>query len=291
MPGDLTATPVCAVMFDILVGAILFAAGIGVVWTAKRLRLDLGEASKTAIILLPLLVYLIVANKLTEFEGYGLKAKFREVSSERIIDTARAADLAISSAEANEPDFTKDAFWQLCRPYYVISQRTAIKADEPPSKPNPALDQRATINIAKSIRASLICGKFQGLVVVDSAKKPVGLFARDQFLELLRLPIEVYGTGEKCSPTDQAFCEKLFKDISATELGPILSHPEERAKSDEAHKVVVAWSASLAESYKKFVDEAVNVAMIIDRHGRFDGIITRSAIESRVVGKLIEATK
>lgn len=279
------------VMMDIFVGAILFAVGIGIVWAAKRFRLDLGEVSKTTIILLPVLIYLIVSNKLTEFEGYGLKAKFREVSSERIIDTARAADLAISSAEANEPDFSKDAFWQMCRPYYVISQRSAVRADEPPSKPNPALDQRATINVAKSIRASLVCGKFQGLVIVDNAKKPVGFFAKDQFLELLALPIEVYGTGRKCSPADQEFCEKLFKDISATELGPILTHPEQRAQSEEAHKVTIAWNATLAESYKKIVDATVSVAMIIDRHGRFDGIITRSAIESRVVGKLIEATK
>lgn len=267
------------------VATIIILAGLALVWLAAYSKLQLGEASRTALLLLPLLVYLIVSGKLTAFEVQGLKAEFQKATSEKVIEAARVADLAISNAEANEPDFTKDAFWQLCRPYYVLSKRSAIK-------PDGSLDTHAVINIAKSIRAALICGKFQGIAVVDSARKPIGFIARDRFLELLALPLEVYGTQKrKCSQVDQDFCDTLFKDIKSQELGVVLLHPEERAKSEEAHKTIVGWNATLFDAYKKVSEGGVELAMIADRHGRFDGIITRTAIESRVVGRLIEASK
>jgi hypothetical protein len=167
----------------------------------------------------------------------------------------------------------------------VISKATAVRS-------NDLLEQRTTINIAKSIRASFACGRFLGLVVVDRSKMPLGFFGRDHFLDLLALPVTGYGTAiRQCTPTDQAFCDKLFKDIASTELGVVLLHPEERAKSDEAHKIVVAWDAVFGETYKKMIEARIGLAMIADRHRMFDGIITRAAIESRFVGRLIEATK
>jgi len=265
-------------MIDAAFGLLSIFAGIFLIWIAKHYDVQFGEASKTALILLPLLAYLIITGKLSEFELSGLKAKFKEINSEKISDTARAADLTISAPEANNPNFFLESFLQQCRPYYVIIEKFAKK--------NGVVAAAAAANIARSIRASLLCGKFEGLAVVDEKKKPIGFFPRSHFLEVLRLPLEFYGG----SPP-QNWAEKLHEEIMSTELGVVLSNPEARAKSEEAHKVSIPWNDHLQNVYKKIIENGVEVAMITDRHGRFDGIITRSAIESRVIGKLIEAAK
>jgi hypothetical protein len=266
-------------VIDIGIGALLFAAGIGIVWISKRLTLDLGEASKTAIILLPLLIFLIVANKLTEFEGYGLKAKFREISTEKTIDAARAADLAISNPEANKPNFYQEAFWLACRPYYVLTDNTAKREDD-----KDKLNQQATIEIAIAIRSALVCGRFVGLVVVDDSGRPVGLFRPEQFLEILRIPLVTYGRSI-------AKAVDLFDQINATELGVVLTNPVIRARSEEAEHLIISSDANLETAYKALMEEGAKVAMITDRHGRFGGIITRSAIEGRIIQKLLSSAK
>ena len=265
-------------MTDIFIIVLYLLVGIGLTWLAKRYDTQLGDISKTALLLLPLLSYLIISGKLAELEVGGLKAKFKEVTSEKIIDTARAADLAVSSIESNEPNFFLDAFFQQCRPYYVISEGSAKKGNAPVAS--------AIMSVARSVRASIVCGQFQGVVVVDSAKKPVGFFSRHHFAELPRIRLETY--GDKLEPVGE---ERLSNEVMSTELGVILLHPEARARTEEAHKVTVAWNDSLGTAYQKIVETGVEVAMIVNRQGRFDGIISRSAIESRVVSKLIEAAK
>jgi CBS domain-containing protein len=263
-------------MFVVL-PVIFLLCGLGLIWVAKHYDLQLGEISRTVLILLPVLFYLILSGKLAELEVTGLKAKFRDIASEKVIDTARATELAISALEANEPNFFLDVMFQQCRPYYVISAKTARKDGK--------LEREAVLNIAGSIRAAMVCGKFKGLVVVTETKTPIGMFARDQFLELARIPLVLYGAGKIVDSN------KVYDDVMSSELGVVISSPEERAKSDEAYKVIVKWNESLDKVYKELIDGGFDTAMIVDRFGRFDGIITRSAIESRVIGKLMEAAR
>src|ERR1051325_2770853 len=127
--------------------ALLVLAGFVLVWLSKYLQLDLGDASKTSLILMPLIVFLLLSNKVSEFEVLGWKTKFRDVVKERV-DTARASELAISSAEANKPNFYQEAFWLACRPYYVLTDKTAKRQDD-----KDKLNQQATIEIAIAIRS------------------------------------------------------------------------------------------------------------------------------------------
>jgi hypothetical protein len=271
-------------LLDVTLVATIVAAGFGTVALASGLGLQLGEASKTTALFLPLLVFLMVTGKITGLEVQGFKAQFQQIASERIIDAARAADLSTSSIEANEPDFSKQAILQGCQPYFVISNASA-------TKPDGALDRLRTLNIARSLRASIVCGNLKGLVVVDRFRKPLGFFPASQFLELLGVPLETYGGSRQCTDTDLEFCDILFKQIASSELGVVLANPEVRAKSPEAHRVIVSSRESLVETYGKLAEERIPVALIVDRHGRFDGIVTRSSIESRVIARLMEGAK
>jgi CBS domain-containing protein len=268
----------CTVLVDIFAGVALFAAGIGVVWTAKKLELELGEASKTAIVLLPLLLYLVLSNRLTEFEGYGLKAKFRSLGTESAIGAARTSDLALVSDQADPKDFFNEAQWGFCRPYYLLTDGLAKSKDNPND-----LDRRVTLSIATAVRHAIICGRFKALIVVDASRKPIGFFVKDHFLEILRIALVSYG-GTLDS-------DVALQSVTTSELGVILRDPAIRAKSEDARQDTVSSTETIESVYKKMIANNIEIALITDRLGRFDGIITREAIESRIIQGLLTAAK
>jgi CBS domain-containing protein len=265
-------------MIDITTALALILSGFLLVWLSQKAKLEFGDIPKTAIILSPFLLYLIITGKVAEFETLGLKAKLREAVKENVVSAARASDLMISSPEASKPNFYIDALWQTCRPYYVLTDKTAIAATGD-------LDRDATINIAMAIRSSIICGRFIALVVVDSDGKPVGFFLPQQFLEILRIPLVAYNTQPLISAS------QAYTQIVTSELGVILKNPVIRAQSEEAQHVKISADASVEAAYKLMLEKGTTVAAITDRFGRFDGIVTRSAVEARIIEKLLTASK
>lgn len=264
-------------MINAVLAVGLVVCGLLLVWISQQVRLNFGDAPKTAIILAPLIVYLLISGKITEFEGLGWKAKFREAVAETVTAPARASDLLISNPAANKPDFFKEAFWLSCRPYYVLTNRTV-------QSPNGKISEKAVVDIAIAIRSSIVCGRFIALVVVDDTEKPVGYFLPTFFLEIMRMRLVTYNT----TPPSQ---DSVFKDIMTTELGVVLGAPVVRAKSDDAEHLSVRSDTSLEKAYKAMLDKNVGIAMITDRFGRFDGLITRSAIEGHVITKLLATSK
>lgn len=263
--------------FVTVIGFIL--TGIALVWLSKRTRLDLGEASKTTLILVPLIVFLFMSGRIAQFEGFGLKATFRELGTKSAIETARSSDLATISNQANPADFRNEANWAFCRPYYLLTDGSAkIKA-----KPD-ELDKEAVLHIASAIRHSIVCGKFLALIVVDKDRKPIGFFPRDHFLELLRIVL----VGYNGFTVDG---DAAFQQVRGSELGVILQNPEIRANSDDASRNTVPGSEAIGSVYKKIIAANADIALITDRLGRFDGIITRRAIEGKVIDGLLTASK
>ena len=199
-------------MIDAVSAVGLVVCGLVLVWISQKTKLNFGDAPKTAIILAPLITYLLISGTITEFEGLGWKAKFREAVAETVIAPARALDLTISDPAANKPNFFKEAFWLSCRPYYVLTDKTV-------QDPNGRISEKAVVDIAVAIRSSMLCGRFIALVVVDDAEKPVGYFLPSSFLEILRIPLVTYNAP---APSQ----ESAFKEIMAGELGVVLSAPD-----------------------------------------------------------------
>jgi hypothetical protein len=265
-------------MLEFVTVVALILTGFALVLLANWGKLDLGEASKTTVILAPLIVFLFLSGKISEFEGLGWKAKFRNLGAETAITTSRTSDLATTSEQTNPADFHNEAIWGFCRPYYLLTGDSAKNK----SKPN-ELDQKAALYIATAIRGSIICGRFAALVIVDKDRKPVGFFPRDQFLELLRIPLVGYG--------EQIDSEAALRQVAGSELGVILMNPEIRARSPEGRRDTVPGSENIEAVYKKMIENDVDLALITDRLERFDGIITRRAIEGRIIAGLLAAGK
>ena len=263
--------------FGAVAGLIL--AAIALVWVSKRAQLELGEASKTALILAPLIVFLLMSGKISELEGLGWKAKFRELGTRTAIETARSSDLATISNQANPADFRNEANWAFCRPYYLLTDSSAKIRTKPDE-----LDREAVLHIALAVRHSLVCGKFLALIVVDKDRKPIGYFPRDHFLELLR--IVLVGYNGLAVDADTA-----FQQVVGSELGVILQNPEIRAGSDDASRNTVPGEEDIGSVYRKMIAANIEIALITDRLGRFDGIITRRAIEGKVIEGLLTTSK
>ena len=78
---------------------------------SKYARLGLGEASKTTVILAPLILFLFLSGKISELEGLGWKAKFSNVRTQDVIKAARSSDLATISEQTDPGDFRNEANW------------------------------------------------------------------------------------------------------------------------------------------------------------------------------------
>jgi hypothetical protein len=255
--------------------------GVVIVAAASYIKVDFGEISKTSIILLPLLAYLIATGKVGEFEGFGLKAKFAVIASSKIVEPARLADLVISSDESNNPNFLVDMINRPCRPYYVIRDKFLPEL--------PSEEEKQIIkHIAQQIRRSLLCGAFKALVVVDDRLHPIGIIEADALQEILRVKLTARNIL-LVSPGISVISSDPFSEIIATELGLALTNPRFQAESDLAKRVIVNSDASVEQTYNDILAAAANVAAITDRRGRFLGIVTRDAIQSWIISHIISA--
>ena len=262
-------------MFESVPLLVLLLVGFLLVWFSTYLKLELGDVSKGVILLLPVFFHLLAAGKLTEFEGLGFKAKLNEVKRESVVKAARAADLMIRSARTGVPNYVTEARFQggVCRQYILIADDTGKGNDG-------TLDDEKLIAVAVGIQASSLCGKLLAVVVVDAENKPIGYFTPEFFAPIVRLPLVAYNAP--ALPFEEAASK-----LRSSELGVILSNPLVRAKSKDAHHLILNADAKLGETYRDLAEKQVGVAVITDRLGRFDGLITRSAIEARVIGNLI----
>ncbi|MEC5293856.1 hypothetical protein VSX64_25160 [Aurantimonas sp. C2-6-R+9] len=81
--------------------------------------------------------------------------------------------------------------------------------------------------------------------------------------------------------------EGLSSQIMKTELGVVLKNPIKRAESTDASRLNFSATESTEEVYKNMIEKSNETAVITDRLGRFDGLITRDAIEGWVMSQLL----
>jgi hypothetical protein len=89
----------------ILLAFLFLAAGFVILWFAKAVLKIEGEAILIALLLTPLLVYLILSGKLEEFKGPGgLEAKFAKVAGETISTASEEVRLSVEEMQIVEKE-------------------------------------------------------------------------------------------------------------------------------------------------------------------------------------------
>jgi hypothetical protein len=262
-------------MVSILIFTGLLLAGVFLVWLLRRLLGTLGEASALAVLVAPLIIYAIANGRIAEFTGFGVTTKFNKVAESKVTDLA--GQLAIKS-RLDEMNFARAATFQTCSNYFIIRDDFGKQADHP-------LFAEYAGQIARAIKAAMLCGDFYGVVVVDGNERFLGLFRTDRFLSLLAYPMDRYCifNYKRCTDTIE-----VATVLGETELGPILKDPDVRVKGAEASKYVVQESQSLAEIVRSPEFGQASVFAVLDKYGKFIGLLPKQAIYDKVVTVLLE---
>jgi CBS domain-containing protein len=269
-------------MFDILLIVFLIGMGLGLAWLTYKISGKEANAALLGIILMPGLLYLLMGGWLTEFSGFGITAKFKAELSKGIgatnVPLLSGASTADEAKVGNtEVDLTRNpelgAALQVCSPYFYLRSN----GDEFDKRPVDHKMDRIVVSIARAIRASITCGKLRGLVILGMNDSPVGLFPAEKFLDLLAIRlIEYYVDGGNEALVNET---TLAKQVRASELGTVLRYPLQAAqRQEDAVRLTIGQNDTLLDAMTKMLEHDTRVASLVDRSGKFVGLVTRDRV-------------
>jgi hypothetical protein len=261
-------------MYVVLALLALFAAGLVAAWVVRRMLGSLTEPSALALIAAPFIIYGIASGAIAEFTGFGITAKFNKVAEIKV--TELAGSLAIKS-RIEDTNFGQAATFQECSNYFIIRDDLGKKSGEPAFL-------NFAFKVASAIKSAMLCGDFYGVVVVDKADRFLGLFQASRLAGLLAYPLDRYCIF------DYKHCNEavdIVNVLAETELGVILKDPDVRAQTAEATKYIVQETDSLADIVKSAEFSKASVFAVLDRHGKFIGLLPKQAIYDKILAVLL----
>ncbi|MEP4379276.1 MAG: hypothetical protein ABJ215_15690 [Alphaproteobacteria bacterium] len=263
-----------AVQFVELGIAIVFLA-LGfllAVVAVRALKFD-NNTVLAALIVVPVIIYLLISGRLTDFSAFGIEAKFKSEAGRAIGKIAIASDLAVSNEEANEGNFSRDALWQECRPYILVTPENV------PDSNSPAFASRMEA-VANVLRSSILCNRLLAVVVLDERDKVIGFFEPALFLETLRIPLVRYGATS---------LPDVETELRMSELGVVLSNPIRRAESPDALHLFLSENMDAVSALKRMQDASLNVAVVTNSAGEFRGVMSRQVAAESILGAVTKA--
>ena len=89
----------------IIISLIFLLLGFVVVWIAKKILDIEGDAVYITLIFIPVLVYVIISGRLTEFKGPGgIEARFSEAASQSVIPTSETIEPSVEEMQILEKE-------------------------------------------------------------------------------------------------------------------------------------------------------------------------------------------
>lgn len=239
-------------------------------------KIQIGDALTAAIMFVPALLYWADGKPLEEISGGtgGITLKLHVAAARPVSEI----DVELGSvAVRHNPDAAIDkeaaAFWEQCGDY-VIVRSNDVPADK-------AARDRYIVTLATVIRASLLCGRLIGVVVVDEREKYIGSYDASFFAELAAL-WTVAGAQPPPSVSDTASLISLN-----TIFGASLRFPEKRLRPGEGFVAAINRNASLAVALKQFAETSAPFLALTDEHGALTGILPWQSVVDVVLQTLV----
>ena len=111
------------------------------------------------------------------FSLAGQEFSFSEKLKEPVVNIASLSDIIDVTIDIRKDTLEKDAYFQVRKKYMVL------RTNEIPEDKDAQVKQM--FQIMEAIRASIICGDFIGLIVLDGKDRYIGSFDRNFFLETI----------------------------------------------------------------------------------------------------------
>jgi hypothetical protein len=247
----------------------------------KRLEAWLTFGGKSVWPFLLLLILLLfhtevrgLFGRLTSLDVAGQKISFSEQLKEPVVNIASIYNITDVSIDIRKDTIRNDAFFQVCKKYVVL------RTSEIPEEQNAQAEQM--FQIIEVIRASVICGEFIGLVILDDKDRYIGSFDRNFFLETVIPWSKLVDYPANKSQSDIANWIK-----SNSTFGTALEFPEKRIASGEGFRFCVRQNQSVSEALEILLTSGKDFVAVVDNYGHFEGTVTRALLLNRLMLTLV----
>jgi hypothetical protein len=258
-------------LLAVFVVSVLLALGLRL-WP----RVRIGDALTAAIMFVPALLYWADGKPLEEISGgtEGITLKLRAAAALPVskIDL-KLESVAIKYDPDRKIDMDRAGYWGECWDYVTV-RSSDVPVDV-------STRDRYIVTLAIAIRASLLCGRLIGIVVVDERERYIGSYDDSFFVELAAL-WTVAGAESRLSVTDIA---SLFR--SHTIFGASLRFPEKRLRSGEGFVAAINRDAPLAAALERFAETNVPFLALTDEYGTLTSILPRQRVVNIVLQTLV----
>lgn len=287
-------------VLTLLTTVSLVIVGLLAGWVAKHFLNLTNAAALVAVLVLPTFFLLLLRGDIAQFGIPGvLQATIAQAGNAPVTADAVAKVDAGSPESRDGPGSrlldTRDLVGtdaaeidQRRAAYFGQATNVLLIREEQWRQMTPAERSTRAILIAIVIYNSMIAGSFDALVVTDDENRPIGVFERDYFLDLLRIPLEVtHLSGDLASfnPTNQ----QIVAGVQQSNLFTILRHPARRADI-AGNKAWVAPDTSRLEAMQTMIENRFELLVVVDEKGSYLGIVTLKDLVARTLAEILAAT-
>jgi hypothetical protein len=236
------------------VGAILL--GFVVVVVARRYVASLEASVLIALILLPLLAYLIASGRLTEFKGGGLEAKFAQAATESVSpasETVAYDDPQVVAKESVRNLIERKAQEIDESQPIVMTMTVGGNAQYTPA------DVTQYLNVLSQFR------NFKFVVFLDLGDRFVGYLPSWALKQLLELPDLAY---------------EFINAVNAGQVAQLLRYPG-------VVKKTISIKSTNAEALREMLAQNIEALVVIDENKKLRGVVEREQVLSRMMLSLV----
>ena len=233
----------------------------------KRFSID-NSAFFASLIFAPMLAYLILFGRLSEFKGFGIELKLLEAAAAPVeILEVKTSTISPTSQSAKEVI----AQSQLKAYFGIGSEVVILRAP----KKQEEVGFREVFRVANQLYSSLLQGSLQFFVILDDSDQVLGYFEKDIFLDILRIEIEQVIRGKR----NKYETEIAKEQLQQTQLWDIVSFPRLKAESWGLNTTIGAKTSKL-DALKTMVQKDLSAIVVTDEGRKYKGIVKREDIVS-----------
>lgn len=254
-------------LLSVFVVSVFFALALRI-WS----KIHLGDALTAAIMFIPAFLYWADGKPLEEISGGtdGITLKLRATSTLPISELSLNLD---ATALRHDPEDATDnqtaAFWGQCGDYITVKSINI---------PSDRLKRDQYIaTLATAIRASMLCGRLIGVIVLDERERYIGSYRAAFFVELAAL-WAFLGAEQQPSASELVSLMNHY-----TIFGASLQFPEKRLQSGEGFVAAINHEAPLSAALERFAETNDPFLAVTDEQGVLTGILPRERVVDAIL--------
>jgi hypothetical protein len=245
---------------------------LGVALASRVLKVD-NSTVFGSLFFAPIIAYLVFSGQLSEFKGFGVEAKLREVGSSPIKLVSGTIEPSLRGTKHGEARTFLGGGSAVV--VLDVDEATKYSADPLP----------LAFRVAEEISANLLQGQFELLVAVDRQGVLLGSLRKSWFLDILSIP-DVHISRANDPDYEYSDKKRMRQHLGKTLLWDILLKPQERTK-DWGLTASIRRSSTQIDALRELYRHRAEALPVVDTDGKYQGIVRRADLESALIEPLL----